>query len=130
MKQYEYEATHRTRGNVERIRATARNAAIARAHIVEEYGQQFDIADLFCNIDKPHAVLGEIDCTAPGCEEFAMQNRRALARIYKAHKTAPKPYSLTLCAHPCTHEGPTSYHQTMAEAKAAAKAANAKPWNY
>lgn len=36
MRQYEFEAIHRTRGNVERIRAAASRADYARAHIVAE----------------------------------------------------------------------------------------------
>ena len=72
MKQYEFEATHRQRGNIERIRATARTEAIARAHIVNYYGDQFDIADLCCDVNPPHRVLGEIDCTDPGAEAFAL----------------------------------------------------------
>ena len=70
MKQYEFEATHRTRRNVERIRATARTPEIARWHIVNYYGDQFDVADLFCNVNPPHHILGEIDCTDPGCESI------------------------------------------------------------
>ena len=72
MKQYTFEATNRRTGRVEPIRATARNEAIARAHIVNYYGDQFDIAGLFCNVNPPHHVLGEIDCTGPGAEEFAL----------------------------------------------------------
>jgi len=72
MKQFTYEVTHRASGRVERIRATAKTAPIARAHIVDYYGAQFDVADLFCDIDPPHRVLGEIDCTAPGAEAFAL----------------------------------------------------------
>lgn len=72
MKQYEFEATHRTRGNVERIRATARTQEIARAHIVNYYGDQFDVAGLCCDVNPPHQVLGEIDCTAPGAEALAL----------------------------------------------------------
>lgn len=72
MKQYEFEAVHRTRRNVERIRATARTAAIARAHIVDYYGDQFDVAELCCDVNPPHRVLGEIDCTSAGAEAFAL----------------------------------------------------------
>lgn len=72
MKQYEFEAVNRKRGNVERIRATARTEAIARAHIVNYYGDQFDIAGLCCDVNPPHQVLGEIDCTDPGAEAFAL----------------------------------------------------------
>lgn len=72
MRQFEFEAVHRTRGNVERIRATAKTMAIARAHIVNYYGDQFDIAGLCCDVNPAHHVLGEIDCTDPGAEEFAL----------------------------------------------------------
>lgn len=71
MKQYEFEITHRTRRNVERARATARTPEIARWHIVDCYGDQFDVADLFCDVNPPHHVRGEIDCTSPGCETIA-----------------------------------------------------------
>ena len=71
MRQYEFEITHRTRHNVERARATARTPEIARWHIVDFYGDQFDVADLFCDVNPPHHVLGEIDCTDPGCETIA-----------------------------------------------------------
>ena len=63
MKQYEFEAINRTRGNVERIRATAANADIARAQIVLAYGTQFDVLDLYRDINPPHHILGEIDCS-------------------------------------------------------------------
>lgn len=72
MKQFEFEAIHRTRGKVERIRATARTQEIARAHIVNYYGTQFDVAGFCCDVNPPHHVLGEIDCTDPGAEEFAL----------------------------------------------------------
>jgi hypothetical protein len=72
MKQYEFEAVNRKRGNIERIRATAKTEAIARAHIVDFYGTQFEVAGLCCDVNPPHSVLGEIDCTSPGCEEFAL----------------------------------------------------------
>lgn len=73
MKQYEFEATNRIRGNVERIRATAADAKIARRHIVNYYGSQFYIADLFCNVFPAHHVLGEIDCSDPGCDDLGMR---------------------------------------------------------
>ncbi len=69
MRQYEFEITHRTRCNVERARATARTPEIARWHIVDCYGDQFDVADLFCDVNPAHSILGEIDCT--GCEAIA-----------------------------------------------------------
>lgn len=63
MKQYEFEAINRKRGNVERIRATAKTEAIARAHIVNYYGQQFDVMQACCDVNPPHQILGEIDCS-------------------------------------------------------------------
>ena len=63
MKQYEFEVINRTRKNVERIRATAATAAIARAAIVDYYGDQFDVMELCCDINPPHSILGEIDCS-------------------------------------------------------------------
>jgi hypothetical protein len=63
MKQYEFEAINKTRNNVERIRATAKTEAIARAHIVNYYGTQFEILESCCNVYPPHQVLGEIDCS-------------------------------------------------------------------
>ena len=63
MKQYEFEAINKKRGNVERIRATAKNEEIARKNIVEYYGEQFDILESCCDINPPHHILGEIDCS-------------------------------------------------------------------
>lgn len=68
MKQYTFEARHRKTNRLERIRATARTPEIARWHIVNYYGSQFDIADLYCDIDPPHRILGEIDCSDSGCD--------------------------------------------------------------
>ena len=70
MKQYEFEAINKTRGNVERIRATAKTEAIARAHIVNYYGQQFDVLESCCDINPPHRVLGEIDCSSDTDGEY------------------------------------------------------------
>jgi hypothetical protein len=64
MKQYEFQAINKSNPNrVEHIRATAKNEAIARAHIVNYYGTQFDVLQACCNVYKPHQVLGEIDCS-------------------------------------------------------------------
>ena len=70
MKQYEFEAINKTRGNVERIRATAKTEAIARAHIVNYYGQQFDILQSCRDINPPHQILGEIDCSSDTDGEY------------------------------------------------------------
>lgn len=63
MKQYEYEMTNKRTKRIEHKRATATSPAIARAQIVLMYGTQFDVADLFCDINPPHYILGEIDCS-------------------------------------------------------------------
>ena len=62
MRQYTYEITNRRTGRIERARATAASAAIARAQIVLAYGTQFAVADLYADIDPAHHTLGEIDC--------------------------------------------------------------------
>ena len=72
MKQFEFEAVNRTRGNVERIRATAKTEAIARAHIVDFYGTQFDVMQSACDVNPPHRILCEIDCTDEGAEQYAL----------------------------------------------------------
>jgi hypothetical protein len=83
MKQYEYEATHKTRGNIERIRATAASADIARAQIVLAYGQQFAISELFCDVNAPHQIVGEINCSDFPPSDFAwlMREAQLLERI-------------------------------------------------
>jgi hypothetical protein len=80
MKQYEFEAINKTRGNVERIRATAKTEAIARAHIINYYGRQFDVMQSCCDVNKPHQVLGEIDCSddADGEYIFALIFKKGL----------------------------------------------------
>ena len=70
MKQYTYEATNRRTGRIEHIRATARTADIARAAIVDYYGQQFDILESCCDINPPHSILGEIDCSSDTDGEY------------------------------------------------------------
>ena len=63
MKQYTYEATNRRTGRIEHLRATARTPEIARAAIVNYYADQFEIADLYADINPAHQTLGEIDCS-------------------------------------------------------------------
>ena len=62
MKQYSFQITDKQRGSVENARATAATADIARAQIVLTYGSQFDVADLYSDINPPHRILGEINC--------------------------------------------------------------------
>lgn len=63
MNQYEYNMTDKRTGRTEHARATAVNAVIAHAQIVLAYGQQFDVCELYCDINPPHYTLGEIDCS-------------------------------------------------------------------
>lgn len=63
MKQYEYSMTDKRTGRNEHARATAANAVIAHAQIVLMYGRQFDICELYSDINPPHHIAGEIDCS-------------------------------------------------------------------
>jgi hypothetical protein len=63
MRQYEYQLINKQSGRVEHARATAKTPAIARNQIVLTYGRQFDVLELYSNINPPHRVLGEIDCS-------------------------------------------------------------------
>ena len=63
MKQYEYQATCKFRGNKVRIRATAKTPAIARRAITEYYSDSFEIDETPYNVFEPHQVVGEIDCS-------------------------------------------------------------------
>ena len=64
MRQYTYEITDKRSKRVEHARATAASPTIARAQIVLFYGSQFDVAELFSDINKAHHTLGEIDCSS------------------------------------------------------------------
>ena len=63
MKQFEYQMFNKNSGRLEYARATAKNADIARMQIVLIYGDQFDIMDLCSDVNPPHAIAGEIDCS-------------------------------------------------------------------
>ena len=63
MKQFEYQLINKTSGRVEHARATAKTADIARLQIVLMYGRQFEVLELYSNVNPPHYVLGEIDCS-------------------------------------------------------------------
>jgi hypothetical protein len=78
MKQFEYQMTNRATGRIEHARATAATADIARAQIVLAYGSQFDVADLYSDINAPHQILGEIDCS-----DFPMSDHAWLLREAK-----------------------------------------------
>jgi hypothetical protein len=62
-KQYEFEMINKRTGRLEHARATAHTHDAARKAIVDYYGDQFDIMGFCCDVNAPHAVLGEIDCT-------------------------------------------------------------------
>lgn len=72
MKQFEFSIISKRTGRADHVRATARSAEIARAHIVSEYGSAYTVADLFCDIHAPHQFAGEIDCTSALAEKFAL----------------------------------------------------------
>jgi len=63
MNQYEFEMINKKSKRIEHARATAKTEAIARAQIVIFYGSQFEIMGFCSDINKPHHVLGEIDCS-------------------------------------------------------------------
>ena len=84
MKQYSFEITNKKTGRVEHARATAKTDAIARAQIVLAYGQQFDVSDLFSDVEPAHHVLGEIDCSDFPLADLPWLERQA-ATIEGAH---------------------------------------------
>jgi hypothetical protein len=65
MKQYGFKVVGIKRGNVDHIHATASSEAVARAAIVDYYGDAYVIANDCFEVNLPHQVFGEIDCTAP-----------------------------------------------------------------
>ncbi len=79
MKQFEFQMTNKRNGRVEHARATAATAAIARAQIVLAYGPQFEVMGLHCNINPPHHVLGEIDCSDFPVVDIAWLEKQAAA---------------------------------------------------
>jgi len=77
MKQYEFEMVNKRTGRIEHKRATAANAEIARAQIVVKYAPQFIVAGLFCDVNPPHHILGEIDCADFPAADFSWLMREA-----------------------------------------------------
>jgi len=77
MKQYEYQITRKATGRIEWARATAASPDIARAQIVLMYSPQFDVAELYSDINQPHRILGEIDCSDFPMADFAWLMREA-----------------------------------------------------
>ena len=63
MKQFEYQLINKKSGRVEHARATAKTADVARLQIVLMYGRQFEVLELYSDINPPHYILGEIDCS-------------------------------------------------------------------
>jgi hypothetical protein len=63
MKQYEYQMFNKKNGRLEHVRATAKTEEIARLQIMLTYGNQFDVMDGYSNINPPHKIFGEIDCS-------------------------------------------------------------------
>jgi hypothetical protein len=78
MKQYQFEMINKGAGRrVEHARATAATPEIARAQIVLMYGSQFTVAGLFSDINPPHRVIGEIDCSDFPQSDFVWLEREA-----------------------------------------------------
>jgi len=63
MKQYEYQMFNKKSGRLEYARATAKTQKIARLQILLVYGDQFDVMDLRSDVNPPHTIAGEIDCS-------------------------------------------------------------------
>jgi hypothetical protein len=79
MKQYEFQMIDKRSARAEHARATAATAAIARAQIVLAYGQQFDVMDLYSDINPAHYILGEIDCSDFPLTDLPWLEREAAA---------------------------------------------------
>lgn len=79
MKQFEFQMINKCSDRLEHARATAATAAIARAQIVLMYGQQFDVMDLHSDVNPPHQVLGEIDCSDFPLADLPWLEREAAA---------------------------------------------------
>ena len=77
MKQYQYQIIYKATGRIEWARATAASPDIARAQIVLMYSPQFTVADLYSDINPPHRILGEIDCSDFPMSDFAWLMREA-----------------------------------------------------
>jgi hypothetical protein len=63
MKQYEFQMFNQKNGRLEYARATAKNEKIARIQILLVYGDQFDVMDRCSDVNPPHTIAGEIDCS-------------------------------------------------------------------
>ena len=63
MKQYEFQMFNQKNGRLEYARATAKTEKIARLQILLVYGEQFDVMDGCSDVNPPHAIAGEIDCS-------------------------------------------------------------------
>lgn len=79
MHQFEFQLINKRSARIEHARATAATAAIARAQIVLEYGHQFQVMGLHCDINPPHHVLGEIDCSDFPVADTAWLEKQAAA---------------------------------------------------
>lgn len=70
MHQFSFLAVSKRNNHCDSIRATARDARIARWHVMNYYGHLYDISEEPTSIRPPHHVLGEIDCSDEGCESL------------------------------------------------------------
>ena len=77
MKQYQYDIIHKQTARAQSVRCTAKSPEIARAQIVLMYGLSHNVLDLFSDINPPHKVLGEIDCSSFPDSDFAWLKSQA-----------------------------------------------------
>jgi hypothetical protein len=63
MKQYTFSVTNLVSKKSDIVRCTAANPEWALLQVKSCY-EGYLVCDLYCDIDKPHAVLGEIDASS------------------------------------------------------------------
>ena len=79
MKHFEFEMINKRTQRVEHARATAATPEIARAQVVLMYGRQFDVMNLYSDVNPPHYILGEIDCSGFPLSDLPWLMREAAA---------------------------------------------------
>ncbi|CAB5222523.1 hypothetical protein UFOVP376_6 [uncultured Caudovirales phage] len=79
MRQYTFQVVNKKTGQVDHVRATAKNPEIARNQIVLSYGLHHGVMGLHCNVNPAHHTLGEIDCSGFPMADIAWLEREAAA---------------------------------------------------
>ena len=77
MRQYTFQIVNKKTSQVDHVRATAANPEIARNQIVLAHGLHHNVMGLFCNVNPPHHILGEIDCTGFPLSDLAWLEKQA-----------------------------------------------------